>query len=98
MRNGSGKAAVIGSACSGLYRGLRLWTAAVAEAGSLAQEDRREVGRRINEVFGALREAEAARRHALEVGSEDVLLAEDALDKAKSGLTTLGEVASLATS
>ena len=28
-----------GSACSGLYRGLRLWASAVAEAGSLAQED-----------------------------------------------------------
>ena len=28
-----------GSASSGLYRGLRLWAAAVAEAGSLAQED-----------------------------------------------------------
>jgi branched-chain amino acid transport system substrate-binding protein len=28
-----------GSACSGLYRGLRLWAAAVAEAGSLAQSD-----------------------------------------------------------
>jgi ABC-type branched-subunit amino acid transport system substrate-binding protein len=28
-----------GSACSGVYRGLRLWAAAVAEAGSLAQED-----------------------------------------------------------
>jgi branched-chain amino acid transport system substrate-binding protein len=28
-----------GSACSGLYRGLRLWAAAVAEAGSLTQED-----------------------------------------------------------
>ncbi len=28
-----------GSACSGLYRGLRLWTAAVTEAGSLAQSD-----------------------------------------------------------
>jgi branched-chain amino acid transport system substrate-binding protein len=28
-----------GSACSGLYRGLRLWAAAVAEAGSLAQDD-----------------------------------------------------------
>jgi branched-chain amino acid transport system substrate-binding protein len=28
-----------GSACSGLYRGLRLWTAAVTEAGSLRQED-----------------------------------------------------------
>jgi urea transport system substrate-binding protein len=27
-----------GSACSGLYRGLRLWAAAVAEAGSLDQE------------------------------------------------------------
>jgi branched-chain amino acid transport system substrate-binding protein len=27
-----------GSACSGLYRGLRLWAAAVTEAGSLAQE------------------------------------------------------------
>jgi urea transport system substrate-binding protein len=28
-----------GSACSGLYRGLRLWAAALAEAGSLEQED-----------------------------------------------------------
>jgi branched-chain amino acid transport system substrate-binding protein len=28
-----------GSACSGLYRGLRLWAAAVKEAGSLKQED-----------------------------------------------------------
>ena len=28
-----------GSACSGLYRGLRLWAEAVTEAGSLAQED-----------------------------------------------------------
>jgi ABC-type branched-subunit amino acid transport system substrate-binding protein len=28
-----------GGACSGLYRGLRLWAAAVAEAGTLTQED-----------------------------------------------------------
>jgi branched-chain amino acid transport system substrate-binding protein len=28
-----------GSACSGLYRGFRLWAAAVTEAGSLRQED-----------------------------------------------------------
>jgi ABC-type branched-subunit amino acid transport system substrate-binding protein len=28
-----------GGGCSGLYRGLRLWAAAVAEAGSLVQED-----------------------------------------------------------
>ena len=28
-----------GSGCSGLYRGLRLWAAAVAEAGSLTQDD-----------------------------------------------------------
>ncbi|MGH6725864.1 MAG: substrate-binding protein [Pseudolabrys sp.] len=28
-----------GSACSGLYRGLKLWAAAVKEAGSLRQED-----------------------------------------------------------
>ncbi len=28
-----------GSACSGLYRGLRLWAAAATEAGSLRQED-----------------------------------------------------------
>jgi branched-chain amino acid transport system substrate-binding protein len=28
-----------GAACSGLYRGLKLWAAAVAEAGSLIQED-----------------------------------------------------------
>jgi branched-chain amino acid transport system substrate-binding protein len=27
-----------GSACSGLYRGLRMWAAAVADAGSLAQD------------------------------------------------------------
>jgi phenylalanyl-tRNA synthetase alpha chain len=48
--------------------------------GSLAQEDRRELGRRINEVFGALREAEADRRAALRAGSEDALLAADAVD------------------
>lgn len=28
-----------GSACTGMYRGLRLWAAAVAEAGSLRQDD-----------------------------------------------------------
>ena len=28
-----------GSACTGMYRGLRLWEAAVNEAGSLNQED-----------------------------------------------------------
>jgi hypothetical protein len=28
-----------GSGCSGLYRGLRMWVGAVAEAGSLRQED-----------------------------------------------------------
>ncbi len=28
-----------GSACSGLYRGMRLWAAAVKEAGSLRQEE-----------------------------------------------------------
>src|SRR5205085_9985408 len=28
-----------GSACTGLYRGLRLWEAAVKEAGSLKQEE-----------------------------------------------------------
>jgi len=28
-----------GSACSGMYRGLKLWEAAVKEAGSLEQED-----------------------------------------------------------
>jgi branched-chain amino acid transport system substrate-binding protein len=28
-----------GSACSGLYRGLRLWAVAVTEAGSLVEED-----------------------------------------------------------
>ncbi len=28
-----------GSACSGMYRGLRLWEAAVKEAGSLKQDD-----------------------------------------------------------
>jgi len=30
---------VAGSACTGLYRGLRLWHAAVNEAGSLKQDD-----------------------------------------------------------
>jgi branched-chain amino acid transport system substrate-binding protein len=39
-----------GSACSGLYRGLRLWAAAVTEAGSLAQ----------NDVIAALDRAEIA--------------------------------------
>ncbi len=39
-----------GSACSGLYRGLRLWAAAVEEAGSLAQD----------EVIAALDHAEIA--------------------------------------
>jgi branched-chain amino acid transport system substrate-binding protein len=28
-----------GSACSGLYRGIKLWEAAVREAGTLAQDD-----------------------------------------------------------
>ena len=28
-----------GSACSGLYRGMKLWAAAVTEAGSLRQEE-----------------------------------------------------------
>jgi branched-chain amino acid transport system substrate-binding protein len=37
-----------GSACSGLYRGLRLWAAAVTEAGSLTQE----------QVIGALDHAQ----------------------------------------
>jgi ABC-type branched-subunit amino acid transport system substrate-binding protein len=39
-----------GSACSGLYRGLRLWEAAVREAGSLDQDD----------VIGALDHAKIA--------------------------------------
>jgi branched-chain amino acid transport system substrate-binding protein len=39
-----------GSACTGLYRGLRLWAAAVTEAGSLAQD----------EVIAALDHAEIA--------------------------------------
>jgi branched-chain amino acid transport system substrate-binding protein len=39
-----------GGACSGLYRGLRLWAAAVTEAGSLAQDD----------VIGALDHARIA--------------------------------------
>ena len=39
-----------GGACSGMYRGLRLWEAAVREAGSLDQED----------VIGALDHAKIA--------------------------------------
>jgi branched-chain amino acid transport system substrate-binding protein len=39
-----------GGACSGLYRGLRLWAAAVTEAGSLVQE----------QVIGALDHARLA--------------------------------------
>jgi ABC-type branched-subunit amino acid transport system substrate-binding protein len=39
-----------GSACSGMYRGLRLWEAAVREAGSVDQED----------VIGALDHAKIA--------------------------------------
>ena len=34
-----------GSACTGMYRGLRLWAAAVTEAGSVERRSRREVAR-----------------------------------------------------
>lgn len=39
MRRASPNASTGRSGCSGLYRGLRLWAGAVAEAGSLRQED-----------------------------------------------------------
>ena len=48
--------------------------------GSLPEDSRRELGRKINEVFTALREAEAARREALETGSETTLLLDDVVD------------------
>jgi phenylalanyl-tRNA synthetase alpha chain len=48
--------------------------------GSLPEDSRRELGRKSNEVFTALREAEAARREALETGSETTLLLDDVVD------------------
>jgi phenylalanyl-tRNA synthetase alpha chain len=48
--------------------------------GALAPEDRKEVGRRTNEVRDALRAAVAERRAALEAAREDVLLEADAVD------------------
>jgi phenylalanyl-tRNA synthetase alpha chain len=48
--------------------------------GALAPDDRKEVGRRTNEVREALRAAVAERRAALEAAREDVLLEADAVD------------------
>jgi phenylalanyl-tRNA synthetase alpha chain len=48
--------------------------------GSLPEDARRELGRRINEVFTALREAEAARRSELEAVTDSSLLDADAVD------------------
>ena len=48
--------------------------------GALAPDDRKEVGRRTNEVRDALRAAVAERRAALEAAREDVLLEADAVD------------------
>jgi phenylalanyl-tRNA synthetase alpha chain len=48
--------------------------------GTLPADDRKDLGRRTNEVFGALREALAARAAELEEGLEDVLLEGDAVD------------------
>lgn len=39
MRQESASTDAAGSACSGRYRGIRLWAAAVTEAGSLAQAE-----------------------------------------------------------
>ena len=48
--------------------------------GTLPADERKDLGRRTNEVFGALREALAARAAELEEGLEDVLLEGDAVD------------------
>jgi phenylalanyl-tRNA synthetase alpha chain len=48
--------------------------------GALAPDDRKEVGRRTNEVRDALRAAVAERRAALEAAREDLLLEADAVD------------------
>jgi phenylalanyl-tRNA synthetase alpha chain len=48
--------------------------------GALAPDDRKEVGRRTNEVRDALRAAVAERRATLEAAREDVLLEADAVD------------------
>ena len=48
--------------------------------GSLPEDARRELGRRINEVFTSLREAVDDRRSELQAGSESSLLLEDAVD------------------
>jgi phenylalanyl-tRNA synthetase alpha chain len=48
--------------------------------GSVQPEVRRELGRRTNEVFAALREAIEARRDELEIGTDAELLSSDAAD------------------
>jgi phenylalanyl-tRNA synthetase alpha chain len=48
--------------------------------GSLPEDARRQLGRRINEVFTSLREAVDDRRSELQAGSESSLLLEDAVD------------------
>ena len=48
--------------------------------GSLPADAKPEIGRRTNEVFTALREALDRRRAELEAGSDDALLAADAVD------------------
>jgi phenylalanyl-tRNA synthetase alpha chain len=58
--------------------------------GSLDPEARRELGRRTNEVFAALREAIDARRTELEVGTDSMLLESDAVDVTLPGRRQAG--------
>src|SRR5262245_17605191 len=55
-------------------------TAVQKSLGSLPADAKRDLGRRTNEVFAALREALAARGAELEERLEDVLLESDAVD------------------
>jgi phenylalanyl-tRNA synthetase alpha chain len=58
--------------------------------GSLDPDARRELGRRTNEVFAALREAIEARRTELEIGTDAMLLESDAVDVTLPGRRQAG--------
>jgi phenylalanyl-tRNA synthetase alpha chain len=58
--------------------------------GSFDLDAKRELGRRTNEVFAALREAIEARRTELEVGTDAMLLESDAVDITLPGRRSVG--------
>jgi phenylalanyl-tRNA synthetase alpha chain len=58
--------------------------------GSFDVDAKRELGRRTNEVFAALREAIEARRTELEVGTDAMLLESDAVDVTLPGRRSAG--------